>query len=314
MMLLWTLILNFAFAHMVWTNQCDHHILGHHPIKEGHFENKGTKIPIRYKKAQAGKPTVILVNGLVYDSGRWDAMKNILEENGFGTITYHHRGQWEQMSYLDNGQTLNASDVSLKNNVDDLKKIADEILPDEKVNLISLSYGASIAAEFTKLHPEKIENTFFLSPLIKSLEYYEPQGAMIRQQMNMMGMFGPMGQYWANMYYENVFGLYFNNLPMAAEKLNAGFGPSYKKALFEQAKTVKDFNLHNYKFSANHDLKIHLFLAGKEEAKYIPDQRAFWEKVSDNQRGSFVTFPNAYHTIPDSHPQDLAQEILNVFH
>lgn len=313
MILLSLLLLVFnGLAGVHWSNSCDPSLTGNSTSLKGHLESNNVKIPVTYKKAQNGNPTFIFVNGLVYDSSRWDLIKKSLEEKGFGTITYQHRGQWEQMSYENAGELLNVSDINLKNNVDDLKKIIDSIVPSEKVKLVSLSYGSSIAAEFLTKHPEKVSDAFFLSPLIKSLELYEPSGAMIRQSLSMMSMFGPMGQYMSNMWYDSMFSLYFNNLPISSEKLASPIGQKYKKALFEQAKAVKDFNLLNYQFPMDHDFKIHLFLAGKEEAKYVPDQKELWNKIKEHHQGQFITFDNAHHAIPDSDPENLSNEILNI--
>jgi predicted alpha/beta-fold hydrolase len=56
-------------------------------IRQGH------EVYVEYTKAKAGRPTLVLVNGLVYDLRYWDDYIRRLTDDGIGVVLYNFRGQ-----------------------------------------------------------------------------------------------------------------------------------------------------------------------------------------------------------------------------
>src|ERR1044072_8273433 len=53
----------------------------------------GHDVYVEYSKPRAGQPTVVLVNGLVYQLSRRDEYADQLTSNGVGVVKYYFRGQ-----------------------------------------------------------------------------------------------------------------------------------------------------------------------------------------------------------------------------
>ncbi len=55
--------------------------------------NRDYAVYTEHFAARPGRPTVVLVNGLVYDLKRWDRYTQRLVEAGVGVVRYNFRGQ-----------------------------------------------------------------------------------------------------------------------------------------------------------------------------------------------------------------------------
>src|SRR5690242_9872796 len=53
----------------------------------------GHEVYVDYEAPKASKPTVVLVNGLVYDMKRWEPYMEQLQSSGAGILRYYFRGQ-----------------------------------------------------------------------------------------------------------------------------------------------------------------------------------------------------------------------------
>jgi hypothetical protein len=57
----------------------------------------GHEVFVDHQPAKAGKPTFVLVNGLVYHMERWSDFSAPLARDGFGIVRYYFRGQMDTL-------------------------------------------------------------------------------------------------------------------------------------------------------------------------------------------------------------------------
>jgi pimeloyl-ACP methyl ester carboxylesterase len=112
---------------------------------------------VSYSAPAPGKPTVVLVNGLVYDLDRWNDFARPLAESGVGVLLYNFRGQSRTLlKELENGEPEFFRDnLSRAELAEELSHLLDA-LQIEKASIVGLSYGAGIAAEFAALFFEVV--------------------------------------------------------------------------------------------------------------------------------------------------------------
>ena len=268
--------------------------------------SNGSELYVQYTKAEPGKPTFVFNNGLVYEIERWSKVSQALTKLGYGVLHYEFEGQ--NRSYLQSMNNNNGhpnwlyKGIKLDDSAQQLKEILD-YFNISNANIVGLSYGSTIAATFAKNHPEYIKNIVLMSPLIISLDRYDPQGKNFRLWLSTLDLWGPIGSYWSNYYYDMVYKWYYSK---QSSTRNYDFGrweKDYYKSVFQQVKSVNNFDLRKINFKDNLDgKKLHLITASKENKVYLPDQLSMWNIWPKEIKGSLVHIQGASHAIPDSAP------------
>lgn len=263
----------------------------------------GHELYYNYVKPAPGKPTFVLVNGLVYDMDRWLELSAPLEQKGYGVLRYYFRGQLASLKQELNSGRPDFFDSGLSGEMfaTELAQLMDE-LKIEKGIVVGLSYGAAIAADFGRLHADRVEQLVFLAPLVIPLDRYNPSGAWIHWNLQALRLgWGPLwGPYVYNYYYDLIFRNYMGQR-LVPEKIPAEMkdvANEYKEAIFHQVRATRDFDLRQYKFAALPG-RVHLLLASEEEAPALKDQFRAWKNFGKS-RGSLTYFSPAWHAIPDS--------------
>lgn len=273
-------------------------------IKSGYIKlAAGHEVYAEYKEAAPGKPTFVLVNGLVYDLSRWNTMSDAFASQGYGVLRYYFRGQLNTLRReLQDGEPKFFRDgLSQENLATELSQLM-AALKIEKGVIVGLSYGAGIAAEFGRRFPQKTEQLVLLAPLVISLDHYDPSGAWIQWNLNAVKIFwGPMWGAWAyDQYYNFIFRKYLSDR-LSSDRIPAEMldvSDAYKESLFHQVRALREFDLRNYRFP---ELKgrVHVLLASGEEEPALKDQFRAWKNFGAAQ-GSLIYLSPSWHAIPDA--------------
>lgn len=277
------------------------------------------EVYVEYSAPQTGQPTVVLVNGLVYNLHRWDPYVEKLTAQGIGVLRYYFRGQ---LLTLTREAERTTTPKFMKTGLDyrdlaiELAQLLDAMDIREKINVIGLSYGASIAAQFAETHPEKVDNLILMAPLVVSLDRYNPMGAWIRQSLDSIRFWwGPLwGPKAYEYYYGTIYHSYLVDQGITREQIPpevAKIPDLYKEAVFHQVRAVRDFDLR--KFSFKKVANVHLMLSAEEDAPALADQYQSWQAWETASLGSLVNIRGSSHAIPDSMPvfaASLTQRIL----
>jgi pimeloyl-ACP methyl ester carboxylesterase len=273
---------------------------------------------------QTDADVFVLVNGLVYSTNRWDAVANNLQQHGATVIRYAFPGQPENLRLLKKGEepAYFQTGLELSDLVQQLRLILKAAHVTGKIHLVGLSYGATVAAEFSKAYPALVNDTTFIAPLVVPLDSYDPSGLALRSWLQsvrfwedtpckLYGAFNPylcVGQdYWYDTFYKSI---YENYLATEIESIPSGVdAATYKKAVFHLVRAARDFDLKE-EIKGLH--RVSMLVAEKDEANLAADQKLAWANVPKVDRVEFVTFKNAHHALPDEAPEQTAQMLLKI--
>lgn len=280
------------------------------PLKDHH-------VFVDYTAAAPGKPTVVLVNGLVYGLERWNDFARPLAGSGLGILRYNFRGQSRTLlKELENNESPEffRSGLDRRAQAEELAQLMDALELKSAV-IVGLSYGAGIAAEFGKRFPEKVDQLVFLAPLVVPLDLYDPKGAWIHQNLDVLKFWwGPLwGPYVYDYYYDLIYRAYMNER-LVGDRIPGemrGHEEAYKESIFHLVRAMRDLDLRTFRFP---ELKgrVHMMLASEEEAPALKDQFLAWKNWDAG--GSLTLLAPSGHAIPDSSgafAAEILKKILN---
>lgn len=262
---------------------------------------------VEYQPAKPGFPTVVMVNGLVYATDRWNTFRGPLAQKGYGLLNYDFRGQ---RFTLRREVEERKTPAFFKDGLDS-RKMAEELqavlqalrMPGPLV-LVGLSYGAHIAAEFARLYPAQVHTLIFMAPLVIPLDNYNPQGRWILANLDFLRLtwgpvFGPMFYEAA---YAQIYRSYYQQqlVPDRIPEELRAFPNEYRESIFHLTRAVRDFDLRRYDFAAPSAMRVYFLTAGKEDPNAFRDQLEAFDRVAPSARGVLVHFPESGHAIPDS--------------
>jgi pimeloyl-ACP methyl ester carboxylesterase len=273
-----------------------------------------TSIYTLVHRGQRSKGTFVLLNGLVYDITRWDPVATRLAASGYTVVRYAYSGQPENLRLLKKGEEppFFRSGLDMKDLAGELELVLKNLGIRERVYLVGLSYGASVAAEFASRNPEKVEETILMSPLVIPLDYYDPSGNALRVWLNTVrfwenapcdfyGAINPWlcasRDYWYDSFYNFIYQNYLTervqNIPEGIDKA------THKKAVFHLVRATRDFDLRSY---APGLANVHMLVATDDQPELKRDQERAWSEVRSSEKRSFVVFKGAAHALPDVSP------------
>ena len=114
----------------------------------------------RINEFKKDRLTLVFIHGLTGSSSAWIPYEKIFEDK-YNILTYDIRGHGKSKKYP------RYEDYEIKKFAEDLHSLILH-LNISKFILISHSFGTLIAAEYLKLHPEKVLANIFLSPIFGS--------------------------------------------------------------------------------------------------------------------------------------------------
>ncbi len=277
---------------------------------EGFVEtSSGSEMFVKYQKAKPGFDTFVFINGLVYEVEKWEPVTKQLTEKGYGVLHYEFEGQYrtfQQSMDSHNGEPQWMSDglttMYLSIQLNDVLSFFNL----KNIQLIAHSYGTSIATSYMIEHSSNIKNVVFMAPLVIPLENYHSQGQMLHTWFDYLELWGPIGSYWSNYYYDLIYKWYYQQQPSSRDYDFGEWEEKYYISVFHQVKAVKKYNL-NVVLETLNNKKALFLTAENENETYLPDQQLAWKNLPANQRGSLVHIRDANHDIPQSSVQFLAK-------
>lgn len=261
---------------------------------------------VEYAPALPGRPTLVLLNGLVYPIPRWGAFAEDLRARGYGVVSYYFRGQHLTLRKESDGLRVPAffsSGLDSAILADELRDLLDRLEIDQAVHVVALSYGAHIGAEFARRHPQRVRDLVFLAPLVVSLDRYSPEGQWVLWNLELLKMtWGPfLGPVFYEAAYAQIYRSYLSQriVPDRVPEEMADRPAIYRESVFHLVRAARDFDLRRYDFAGIQG-RVHFLTAGREEAAVLKDQLVSFEKVAAGRRGVVLHFPGSSHAIPDA--------------
>ncbi len=292
------------------------------PRAQGLALSNGAKVFTEIQLGQANAPVFILLNGLIYDVERWDALAARLNERGYTVIRMAFSPQPESLRLLQPQEKAKFEDgMTVTDLANEVRAVVDAYHLTTKFNLVGLSYGASVAAEFARLYPEFIDNTVLMAPLVVPLDNYDPRGSVLLTWLNQIKYWEDSqcawvwwapylcqkSEFWYDMFYNYI---YQNYLDKKIDGVPAQVDAAkFKKGVFHLIRAARSFDLKQYAALLPN---LHMMTASEDSAPLLRDQKAFW--VMAKTKRSFAMVMGAEHAIPDESPNTAADWLDRIAH
>lgn len=201
-----------------------------------------------------------------------------------------------------------AVDVTIDDQLSDLKELIQKLRGQHPVHLVALSYGGAVALQYLADHPQDIQSIVLMAPFVEKLA---DQDMWIRMQMTNFRMTFP----WMRVDDEKLYNYFLRVLVFATY-------PSAEPVIYENhlkiegayqlSKGASKFRASDLVHRLPVDGKIHLMVAGKDE--YVTPQtlETLWNQISPKARGSRIIVTDAKHKIPEDVPRFAAQWVATV--
>ena len=295
-----------------------------------YFENRVVTLPSQAKvhaeihRGAPGRATFVLVNGLVYDVARWNPLANKLAARGYTVVRYSFVAQPESLRLLEKEEAPKfiKTGLDMKDLSEELTQVLEQLQITDRIHLVGLSYGASIAAEYASTHQDRIAATILISPLVVPLDFYNAGGRGLRAWLNtvrfwedtpcdLYGKINPFLCMARDFWYDSFYSYFYQNvLQTRVKTIPEGVGEAlYKKSIFHLVRAARDFDLRSY---ASRMTDVHFLIASDDEVHLKADQLRAWDEVSAEERRSLVTFEGAKHAIPDEAPGRAADVLSSI--
>jgi pimeloyl-ACP methyl ester carboxylesterase len=137
--------------------------------KAGRFlEVGGREVFVSYRAPAPGQPTLVLLNGLTYSLGNWDAYVAALGKRakGLGVLRFDLIGMGDTL--LRGALPVNYA-IPYSDQVE-LTAAVMSRLGVRKAFVAGLSYGGGIAVAFAAAHPERVEQLILMAPFTEPLK------------------------------------------------------------------------------------------------------------------------------------------------
>lgn len=276
----------------------------HEPVAES-----SSVLPNPGQTLQKKKPTIILINGLVYELSRWNVLRQDLNKKGYRVLNYYMRGQFRTLrAEVEKSKVPEffSKGLTLKDLAEELEEMRQILIPQDDVVVVGLSFGSTVASEYSQRYPQKIRKLVFMAPLVLPTDRYNPQGQWVFQSLEWIrAWWGPfLGPQFYDQVYNWIYRSYLNQriVPEKIPTEMQDMAAEYKEALFHLVRTTRDFDLREKKYPDLPLNSIHFFLAKEEEKEVFDDQIKAFDQTPKEQKGLMIYFEESAHAIPDSRP------------
>lgn len=248
---------------------------------------------VDWQQGQPGKPVVVLLNGLTYETTAWDSFVAQLAPYGYSILRYDPRGMGETLE-KEGGVS---EPIAIEDQARDLDLLTKKMGIEGPLNLVGLSYGGGLAIAFAGAYPDRVGRAILMSPFTEPVA---SQDAWIRNQIAVtrtMFPFNPATDEELYVYFlrQNVYTIF----PLTEPSMLSS--PLKPEAVFQMTQGVRLFDM--LAASQNFPAKS-VFLVTAAEDQYIqqPVFKAFWEQLPASSRASWLSIDFSEHKIPEAFP------------
>lgn len=280
-------------------------------------------VAYNYIPAQSGKPTLVLLNGLIYSLKNWDNYINELTSKGYGVVLVAYSTQPESLRYIKSTpyyskitttvSGLAQTGLEIKDLANDVMMVVDHLKIDQ-FHLQALSFGSIVGSYIANEYTSRVQSVTLIAPAVMSSHRYTPYGEsrhtfyVMQNAMNINPFYVPDYYYDLELYQTMSMTILtqYNTLDLD--------GTSYEdvfNGVYQMARSTKYFDLKEEAESAWP--RTSLFIAENEDPSLKADQLKYWNaKKSVTTDSYLIQVENAPHAIPGSHFKTLAETISEI--
>lgn len=268
----------------------------------------GERLYVEYRPAKLGHPTLFLLNGLTYTTDQWAGLVASLRarDPDLGLVVYDMK---------DMGKTLEAdlldrptiSEVSLPDQVRDLKDLVRYLDIRGPISMAGLSYGGAVALLYGATHPEDFDQIIAISPYLSRLP---GQDALIKYYVQWHRRLYP----WDLRSDEQLYNMYlqiivYGTYPLAEPVVLKN--PFYLQGIYKLVLGAKSWDVKDVTARLPKG-KVHLISGEKDQYVSLAEQTAFWQDLAPDVRASRLIVEDTLHKVPWYLPDLTAKWLLRI--
>ena len=258
---------------------------------------------VDYLKPLPGQPTVVLINGLTYNTECWDKFVNELKGHGFGILRYDPMGMGETL--LKHAPSL--TKIDYRDQVTDLAGLLDALNLKGPVHAVGLSYGGGIGIAFASTYPERIATLTSMAPYTEPLAKTE---AFINNEVRQTRILFPWNPATDQELYDDFFHqLVYSTYPLAEPIVLSN--PFILEAVYNLARGIHPFLAKDFVRNLP-DGKFNLMVANQDQ--YVPTAslETLWSETPASKHASRIFIEGSEHKMPEAIPAFAAKWIVRI--
>jgi pimeloyl-ACP methyl ester carboxylesterase len=260
---------------------------------------------VDYVAPQQNMPTLIVLNGLTYNTTQWDQMVAPLVKSGVGVFRYDMFGMGQTMIHRLTTHGAPDEIIRYEDQVEDLKKLLTVMKIRAPYNFVGLSYGGGIAIAYGTKYPQDIANLILMAPYTQALA---SQDVLIRKLIATNRWMYPLltdDQLYDMFLHQIIYATYPAAEPVIMKT------PYGLEGVFRLVQGIRKFR----PIDATSKLpkNVHLMVAGNDQ--YITDPavlNSYWAAVPRASKASHVIVNDSEHKIPEAVPTFAAAWIYQI--
>lgn len=258
---------------------------------------------VDYVPAPPGRPVLVILNGLTYNTKSWDPMVAGLAGKGFGLLRYDAVAQGETL--LKYAPIRNI--VPIVQQARDLNSLLEKLGIFQKVDIAGLSYGGGLGLVFAALHPDKIRSLILMAPYVGPLP---DQTAWINAQVRAARAANPQNPATDDELFDYFLRInIYQTFPLLEPVVLQN--PFILEGCFRMSQGIRKLNV----FSLLNHLPaqiLHLMVANQDQ--YIPRsmEDKFWNSLPPSKKMSRINIQGTEHKIPEAVPRFSAAWLAHI--
>lgn len=291
-------------------------------VNEGSIElSESRAVAYKYIPAQAGQPTIVMLNGLIYPLENWQEYITAMAEKGYGVLLVAYSTQPESLRHTQGIpyysrikatiSGLNQTGLEISDLATDVMSVVDHLNLD-RFHLQTLSFGSIIGSYIANNFADRLESVTLVSPAVMPSHRYTPYGEsrhnfyLWQNQININPFYVPDYYYDLELYQTMRMILQTQYSTFDLEGTNFEY---FFNGVYQMARSTKYFDL---KDEAKQPWpQTNIILASDEDPTLKRDQINFWnEKFKVAPESRLIEIMDVPHAIPGSNPLSLAEVSL----
>ncbi len=266
----------------------------------------------RYVPAKFEKPTLVISNGLTYDTENWNAFTAELDSlirEGFGVLRTDMMGQ---------GQTLLKYapafyEIPIADQVQDLSDLVGALKVKGPLVLLGLSYGGGLSLAYAATFPNQVSQLILMAPYTEPVRELD---AWIKTQIRITRTAFPLNPASDEQLYE-FFLRQLVTLTFPSAEPSILSNPFKLEAVYRLSNGIRKFNafdIMNRLPASNRNGFIHLMTGTLDTTVPTATSNDFWREVPQALRGSRIDFSDTQHKLPEEIPALAAKWVSLILH
>lgn len=255
--------------------------------------DSGKELFVEWMPPRAGRPIVVLLNGITYSTKNWNSFAAQLNRQGIGVVRFDFQGHGNTLlKYAPLTQA-----VSYQAQVDDVRSLLQRLKIPSPYNVLGLSYGGGIAQAFAHAYPRLVRNLILMAPYTRPIDSQE---IYINSQILATKMMLPFSTWTSDQLYDYYLKIMmYSTYPYAEPSLLEN---KYKlEATYQLIRGI-----HKY-LPEQHAQQLqpatHLILGTADTTVFPYVLNTFWNNVNPRARMSRLYLAGVQHKIPELVPR-----------